>query len=109
MPFYVFKNPKTEKTKEVFQAISAEHVYIDEDGLEWERVFTVPHASIDTSIDAFSENDFVKKTANKKYNVGDMWDISKELGEKRKKQEGKDPIGEKHQKDRAERNSKKKK
>lgn len=98
MPIYVFKNPKTDSIREVLLSITEDHSYVDENGLKWERVFTIPYTSIDTSVDPFSEKDFVKKTANKNYNIGDMWDISKELGEKRKKQDGKDSIAEKHTK-----------
>ena len=52
MPIYIYKNPDTEEYKEVIQTMNEEHIYIDEFGLEWKRVFTVPHASIDTKDDA---------------------------------------------------------
>ena len=109
MPFYVFKNPKTGEVREVLLPIEGERSYQDEKGLKWERVFTVPYVSTDTSLDPFSEKDFAQKTANKKYNVGDMWDLSKELGEKRKKQEGRDSVGEKHAKDKEKKRPKNKK
>ena len=53
MPIYLFKNPKNGKVKEVFQSMNSDHIY-SEDGVKWERVFTVPQASIDTEIDAIS-------------------------------------------------------
>ena len=109
MPLYVFKNPSTGEVKEVSQLINDNHLYVDQNGLKWERVFTVPYASVDTSVDAFSEKDFAKKTASKNYKLGDMWDLSKELGDKRRKTEGKDSVNEKHLKDKERRNSKKKK
>ncbi len=40
MPTYLFIHPDTEEAKEVFQRISEDHVYIDEKGIEWKRVYT---------------------------------------------------------------------
>ena len=42
--------------------------------------------------------DFVEKTRNKSGTIGDLWDMSKELSEKRKKKHGKDPILQKYYK-----------
>ena len=91
MPVYLFKNPKTGKVKEVFQSMNSEHVY-SEDGIKWERVFTIPQASIDTEIDAFSEDSFKKKTSGKRETIGDLMDRSKELSEKRQAIAGVDPV-----------------
>lgn len=94
MPVYLFKNPKTGKIKEIILSVNDEKVY-SENGVQWERVFTIPNASVDTKINAFSEQDFVEKTKKKNYNLGEMWDTSKELSEKREKEVGKDAIKEK--------------
>jgi hypothetical protein len=83
MPIYLFQNPKTKEIVEVFQTMKENHVFFNKEGLEYSRVFTVPNASIDTSINPFSSKDFVEKTANKSGTIGDLLDKSKELSEKR--------------------------
>lgn len=95
MPNYTYRNNISGEIREVFQRMTDEHIYIDENGLKWERVFTSPCASVDTKIDAFSSKEFVQKTAKKGMTVGDMWDRSAELSEKREKIIGKDPVKEK--------------
>jgi hypothetical protein len=94
MPIYLFKNPNTGKIKEIVQRMSENHIY-SEDGVEWERIFTIPQASIDTQFDAFSENSFRDKTSNKRETLGDLMDRSKELSEKRKDIAGADPVQQK--------------
>lgn len=71
------------------------HVY-SEDGEEWERVFTVPQASVDTKVDPFSKTKFLEKT-NKGATIGEMWDRSAELSQQRaEKSGGVDPIKQQH-------------
>lgn len=94
MPIYLFRNPKTGEIKEITLSVNEEKKY-KENGIEWDREFTIPNASIDTKINEFSERDFVDKTAKKNYSLGEMWDASKELSQKREKSEGKDSIKEK--------------
>ena len=94
MPVYIFQNPKTKKYKEVFLALDAEKVH-HENGIKWQRIFLAPNVSVDTQIDANSEQDFVEKTKRKNYNLGEMWDASKDLSEKREKERGVDPVKEK--------------
>lgn len=91
MPIYLFQNPNTGKIKEIVQPMNVEHIY-SEAGIKWERIFTIPQASIDTEIDAFSEDSFKKKTAGKKETIGDLMDRSKELSEKRQSIAGTDPV-----------------
>lgn len=99
MPIYIYENPRTKETREIIQSVNDKHEYY-EDGLKWNRVFTVPQVGIDTSLDAFSsEKDFVEKTKNKKDSVGALWDRSRELSEKREKAYGKDPVKQKYFKD----------
>lgn len=98
MPVYIFQNPKTKEYKEVFLAIDAEKVY-SENGVKWQRIFLPPNVSVDTQIDANSERDFIEKTKRKNYNLGEMWDSSKELSEKREKERGIDPVRDKAQKE----------
>ena len=95
MPIYVYKHPDEEEYREVFQGMNDEHVY-SEDGIEWQRVFLAPNASIDSSIDPFSKQQFMDATYSKKGTLGDMMDLSKEMSEKRaEKYGGKDPVKEK--------------
>lgn len=95
MPIYIFHNQKTDQYKEIVMSMNDKHEYIDENGFKWDRIFTCPKMSIDTEINPFSEKEFNDKFANKKGTVGDLWDKSEELSEKRKKSAGRDEIKEK--------------
>lgn len=93
MGLYVYENPKTGETVEVFQKMTEPHVYVKK-GVTWKRVWLKPQASIDTHVDAHSAKDFVKVT-NRGGTVGDLWDRSAELSAKRADKEGgRDPIRE---------------
>lgn len=93
MPIYLYKNPKSGKVKEVIQRMNEDHVYFDESGLQWERVFTVPQASVDSQINPSDAISYVEKTKNMKGSYGDLMDYSKELSEKRaEKNNGIDPL-----------------
>lgn len=95
MPIYIFTNPKTGKTKEIVQGMNDEHKY-SEGGVEWERVFLAPQASIDSKIDPFSQNQFVDKIGATKGSIGDVWERSAEMSAKRaEKSGGTDPVKEK--------------
>lgn len=94
MPIYEFKNPKTGDVVEVIQGMKDKHVFIDDQGTEWRRVWVSPNASVDSQIDADSSKQFVNKT--KDWNTGEMWDYSAELSQKRKDKRGHDHIGESH-------------
>ena len=61
MPVYIFQNPETDEYVEVVQKMKDEHVYVDKDGLEWNRVWFVPNASVDTEINLDSARDFSEK------------------------------------------------
>lgn len=96
MPLYTYENPKTGETVDIVQTMSEEHRYIDQEGLEWKRVFQVPNASVDAQIDPHNPLAFVDATKNKKGTYGDLLDRSAELSEKRAKDHGgKDPVKEK--------------
>jgi hypothetical protein len=83
MPIYTFENPETGETIDVIQKMNDDHIYIDEHGLEYKRVYYSPNTAIDSQIDAFSSRDFAEKTRNKRGTIGDLLDKSKELSEKR--------------------------
>jgi len=94
---YEFENEAGEKT--VFYYSVANYpkigqVHIDEAGVEWKRIFSLPSAASDTKLDPNNMNDFVNKTAQKKGSLGDLWDQSRELSEARAKQtdDGVDPV-----------------
>ena len=92
MPLYLFKNPNTGKTVSIFQSMNEEHGY-SEDGIKYERVFTVPNAQIDTEFDVDSSSKFVEKTGRMKGTLGEIWDYSEELSKKRaSKYGGTDPL-----------------
>ena len=99
MPIYGYKNPETDEVIEVTQSMKDEHVYVDENGLKWGRVWESPNASIDTQIDPFDIGKVLDKT-NKKQTIGEMWDHSAELSERRAaKTGGEDPVRAKYLKD----------
>lgn len=98
MPIYLFEHPKTKQIKEILQTMNEEHVYIDDKGIKWNRVFTKPQASIDTQIDANSSKEFVAKTAKRGMTVGEMMDLSAELSDKRGGMTGKDEVRDKAEK-----------
>ena len=85
MPLYLFKHPDKEEFVDVLQGMNDEHVYFDEDGVEWERRWTVPQACVSSysSIDPFDTRKAAEVSGNKKGSVGDLWDLSKEMGERR--------------------------
>ena len=87
MPFYLYQHPVTQQVVEVKQKISDTHEYTDEKGVKWNRVFTVPHASIPslTRVQAGSEEDFIRKTRSDQ--------------RKNERGDGKDPVQEKFYKD----------
>lgn len=95
MPIYLFKNPKTGNIVSVFQQMNEEHVY-SENGIKCERVFTVPNAQIDADIDVDSSEKFIEKTGKMKGTLGEIWDYSQELSNKRaEKNGGVDPVRQK--------------
>jgi len=96
MPLYIYKHPKKEEYKEVIQSVNDKHEYI-ENGLKWERVFTLPQINTQEKLNEHSNaKDFSRVTANQKGSVGDLWDRSKELSEKRKKIYGEDRVKKKY-------------
>ena len=96
MPIYLFEHPQTSERKEIVLGVKEDKKYIDSDGVAWVRVFTIPYSSIDTKINPNSAKDFLDKTRNKSGKLGDIFEKSKELSEKREKAGGKDPIKEQY-------------
>lgn len=93
---YIFEHPDTGEFVEVFQAANDEHTY-EQNGVKWNRVWTVPHAGVDTMLDPFNEQKFVDKTYRNTTKLGEMWDRSKELSLKRSDKLGYDPVKQAHE------------
>ena len=97
MPVYLYEHPETGETKEVLQKMNEPHSYVDSKGVKWDRIFLSPNMAVDgheMGTDTTSE-EFVRKTKDKNYNLGEMWEISGELSKKRAKAGGKDHVKEK--------------
>jgi hypothetical protein len=96
MPVYIYENPNTGELEEVVQTMSEPHVYFKND-VQWSRVFVTPSAKVDSleNCDPFNKQDFLKRTARPGMTMGDMWNESARLSEKRASALGKDPIKEK--------------
>jgi len=90
MPNYLYQNPTNGQVKQVWQHMNDQHTY-QENGIVFNRVWTIPNAAIDTHCDPYSTKDYVKATA-KGGTLGDMFDRSKELSLKRADKEGIDPV-----------------
>lgn len=76
------------------------HEQIGDDGLVYKRVYSMPHAAHDSRMKTFSKDEFRSMTTDKKgLKVGDMWEISAEMAEKRAAKEGKDPVTEQFYRD----------
>lgn len=84
MPEYIFYNKKTDEYRSVIQKMNEEHIFVDEKGFQWERVWSIPQAAVNTQINPFSSKDFAAKTESKKDSLGSLWERSKEASEKRK-------------------------
>jgi hypothetical protein len=89
---YLYEHPTTGEVIEVSQGMNDVHEFFGDDGVKWNRVFTLPQVSMDTKLDAFSAKDFIKKT-DKTGTIGDLADRAQELSEIRKsKNGGVDPV-----------------
>jgi len=96
MPLYTYEHPETGEEIDIVQTMNEDHVYMDESGVKWKRVFSSPNASIDSQVDPFDSKGFVEKTGAAKGTYGEMLDRSKELSEKRKNKLGYDPVQKKY-------------
>ena len=99
MPLYTYKRESTGEHRDVLQSMNDRHCYsgVNGDEQDWRRVFLSPNASIDTNIDPNNRAKFAETTASKKGTMGDMFDYSKELSDKRAAQNGGiDPVKKKY-------------
>lgn len=98
MPEYIYQHPKTKEVKTIIQSMNEDHSY-SEGGIKWNRVWSNPQLNTKGSVDPFDEKKFVEKTGNMKGTIGDMFDYSAEMSERRASKAGKDPVKEKLFKD----------
>jgi len=100
MPEYIYQHPSNGKVISLIQSINDKHEYIDPKGIKWNRIFTSPQINAQEKLSVnSSQQDFVRVTSSQRGNVGDLFDRSKELSEKRQKIYGKDPVKNKYFKD----------
>ena len=94
MPIYEYIHPETGETIEVAQGMTDKHIFVDDQGVEWRRKFNAPNATIDNEFSAdMTEKQFARVTEGKNYTLGQMWDKSAELSQKRaQKSGGEDPV-----------------
>lgn len=97
MPEYIYQNPLTNEIISIHQSINDKHEYIDKNNIKWNRVFTCPQLNTDGTLDPnCTESQFSEYVKNKKGSIGDLWDRSAELSDKRKKIYGEDPVKKKY-------------
>lgn len=67
---------------------------MDCEGVKWERLFSVPQTVISplSKLDPKDPKAFVKATGERKGKIGDLYQLSAELSEKRTKEMGKDFV-----------------
>lgn len=96
MPQYIYIDDETGERFEVIQTMNEKHCFYNpQNGNECRRIWTVPNASIDSlsNTDPFNINSHIEKTGKMKGTVGDLWDASKEMSQRREEKLGKeDPI-----------------
>lgn len=94
---YQYEHPETGEVIDVSQGMNDEHVYFDEHGVQWNRVFNSPQVACKDKINPYDHKEFVHMTKNKRGTIGDIMDASAELSERRKHENnGKDPVQQKH-------------
>jgi len=95
MPLYSFIREEDGKIEDVFFHMDDKKIYNGKDGKEigkWKRIWLKPRMSVDSiAIDPYSSNDFNRVT-NKGGKLGDLWDRSEELSQKRVDRDGIDPV-----------------
>ena len=99
MPLYTYKRESTGEYRDILQSMNDTHEYSGENGDEsdWKRVYYSPNAQIDSQIDPNSRRQFLESTSSKKGTLGDIFDYSKELSDKRADQNGGvDPVKKKY-------------
>lgn len=95
MPEFLFKHPDKEEYKEVFFKMNDDKKYVDDEGVEWKRRWHIPNASVDSisNTNPFDIQSHVDKTGRRKGTMDDLFNISKEMSERRAEKLGhEDPV-----------------
>lgn len=89
MPLYEFEHLETKEITQFFfnfQNVPPFGSLVEIEGQQYKRVITrAPCGIVKETINPFSSEQFVDRSARKKGTIGDLLDESRELGEKRKK------------------------
>jgi len=72
MPVYQFTHPEYPSLIELVQSMTEPHTYIDDEGVEWRRVWNAPNTAIDTQVDPFDSKAFINSTNNKKGTIAKL-------------------------------------
>lgn len=98
MPIHQFTDEASGATIDVYVSANApatEHQTQVLNGVTYRRVYSVPLASKDTSFGDCDRGDFARKTGDKRgLRVGDAWEISAEMSERRAQRDGVDGVRE---------------
>tara|TARA_B100001093_G_scaffold520215_1_gene613695 strand:- start:2948 stop:3334 length:387 start_codon:yes stop_codon:yes gene_type:complete len=98
MPIYLYEHPKTQEVTEIIQGMNDDHTFIDKEGVEWNRIYSLPQLACEQiNIDPWDNKSFVHKTGAMKGNYGDLLDYSADLSKQRAQENGGvDPVQNKH-------------
>lgn len=88
---YLFEHPETGEFRDVIFHMDDEKIYVDDQGVTWQRRWTPPQLSIDTKIDPYSQKQFLDKTRNAG-TVGDLMDRAADLSAARADKDGVDFV-----------------
>lgn len=102
MVLYSFINEITQEIRDVSFGMNDVKEYFGEPGeenIKWRRLYIVPQMAMDTKVDPFSGENFVRKTATTK-TYGELWDRSAEMSHLRSEKLGApDPMRTKAEKE----------
>lgn len=101
MPIHQFYHEESGDTIDVYVPASApteQHSQQTHEGKVYRRVYAAPLAARDIGYGDGTAADFRRKTSGEKrgLKVGDLWEISAEMSERRKQQQGVDVVKEQH-------------
>jgi hypothetical protein len=102
MPAYDFENPETGEVISAYIPLTAPdsaRQFQVIDGKTYKRVYSSPLAAVDlaTRQGDGTKNDFYRVTTGKRgMKVGDLWEISQSMSDKRKNLMGTDPVHEEY-------------
>ena len=86
MPLYTYIHPDTEETIDIVQSVHDEHVYIDQKGITWRRVFTAPEVNTQGNLRAdCTPKEFSEFTRNKKVRLAICLTEARNFRKKEKK------------------------